>query len=753
MRQIENVSRRRFLKGAFEAGAFILAVRYVPPMLAEGQMTYGGTEADRSTFHPNLFVGIQPDGTVYIVAHRSEMGTVIRTSLPLVLADELDADWNRVKIDQAIGDKRYGDQNTDGSQSVRRFFDTMRECGATARLMLIQAAALQWNVPASECSTELHAVVHKATGRRLGYGELASGAAHLAVPKKEQLQLKKPSEWRYIGKGMTSVDLEKLCTGKAMYGMDARLDGMVYASVEHPPVFGGVIKTLDDQEALKVAGVHQTIRIDPFKPPAAFQPLGGVAVIADNTWAAFQGRKKLKITWDNGPNESYDSVEYKKELRETAHKPGKVIRSVGDSDKAFPTENVFEADYYVPLLAHAPMEPLVALAEFRDGKVTAWAPTQNPQAVQAIVSSELGIPPGDVICHVTLLGGGFGRKSKPDYVAEAAVLSKKLGRPVKVVWTREDDVKFDYYNAVAAMYLKAAVDDKGKPTAWLQRSVFPPITSIFDVNAVYGDPPHLAQGWTDLPYDLPNIRIENGPAQAHVRIGWLRSVANIYHAFGVQCFTDELAHRANRDPVEYLLELIGPPRTLDFTNVQYPNYGADYKTYPWETGRLRKVIEMVADKSGWAGKKSAKGHGFGFAAHRSFLTYVATVVEVEVSDDGEIRIPRVDTALDAGIVVNPEAARAQFEGAVVFGTSIVRSGEITAKNGVIQQSNFNDYPVARINEVPAQTNVYIAESSAPPAGVGEPGVPPFVAAFCNAIFAATGTRVRDLPLSTNSNLG
>jgi isoquinoline 1-oxidoreductase beta subunit len=500
--------------------------------------------------------------------------------------------------------------------------------------------------------------------------------------------------------------------------------------------------------------VHQTVSIDPFKPPAAFQPLGGVAVIADNTWAAFQGRKKLKIAWDNGPNESYDSVEYKKELRETAHKPGKLIRSVGDSDKAFPTAtNVVEADYYVPLLAHAPMEPMVALAEFKDGKVTAWAPTQNPQAVQAIVASELGIPIGDVICHVTLLGGGFGRKSKPDYVAEAAVLSKKLGRPVKVVWTREDDVKFDYYNAVAVMYLKAAVDDRGKPTAWLQRSVFPPITSIFDVNEVYGDPPHLAQGWTDLPYDLPNIRIENGPAQAHVRIGWLRSVANIYHAFGVQCFTDELAHRTHRDPVEYLLDLIGPPRTLDFTNVEYPNYGADYKTYPWETGRLRQVVEMVADKSGWAKKRSEKGHGFGFAAHRSFLTYVATVVEVEVGEDGEIRIPRVDIALDAGLVVNPEATRAQFEGAAVFGTSIVRSGEITAQNGVIQQSNFNDYPVARINEVPAHTNVYITESTAPPAGVGEPGVPPFVAAFCNAIFAATGKRVRDLPLSSNSSFG
>jgi isoquinoline 1-oxidoreductase beta subunit len=757
MSHIENVSRRRFLQGAFGAGAFVLAVRYLPPVLgqgqAQGQPADGQTDADRATLHPNLFVGIQLDGTIYIVAHRSEMGTVIRTSLPLIVADELDADWKRVKIDQAIGDKRYGDQNTDGSHSIRSFFDTMRECGAAARWMLIQAAAQQWKVPASECSTEPHVVIHKATRKRLDYGALAAAAANLSVPKPEQLRLKKPSEWRYIGKGMTSVDLENLCTGRAMYGMDARLDGMVYASIERPPVFGGKIKTLDDQEALKVAGVQKTVSIDPFKPPAAFQPLGGVAVIADNTWAAFQGRKKLKITWDNGPNESYDSVEYKKELRETAHKPGKLIRSVGDSDKPISTTNVFEADYYVPLLAHASMEPMVALAEFKDGKVTAWAPTQNPQAVQAIVSSELGISKEDVICHVTLLGGGFGRKSKPDYVAEAAVLSKKLGRPVKVVWTREDDIKFDYYNAVASMYLKAAVDDKGKPTAWLQRSVFPPITSIYDVNAVYGDPPHLAQGWTDIPYDLPSIRIENGPAHAHVRIGWLRSVANIYHAFAIQCFTDELAHRANRDPVEYLLDLIGPPRTLDFTNVQYPNYGADYKTFPWETGRLRNVIEMVADKSGWSKKKSEKGHGFGIAAHRSFLTYVATVVEVEVGDDGEIHIPRVDTAVDAGLVVNPEVTRAQFEGAAVFGTSIVRTGEITAKSGVIQQSNFNDYPVARINEVPAQTNVYITESSAPPAGVGEPGVPPFVAAFCNAIFAATGKRVRDLPLSSNSLFG
>jgi isoquinoline 1-oxidoreductase beta subunit len=748
MSTIENVSRRRFLAGGvIAAGALVLGVRYYHKLSSGDQLPHD-TNADRATLHPSVYLGIDPDGTVWIVASRSEMGTTSRTTLPLIVADELDADWKRVKIEQAIGDKRYGDQNTDGSHSIRSFYDAMREAGATARFMLIQAAAQQWGVPAGECKTDLHAVVHRLTNRRAGYGELATAAAKLAVPKREELKLKAKSAWRYIGKGQVSCDLEALVTGKAIYGMDAQVDGMVYASVEHPPVLGGKVKSFDDKEALKVAGVLQTVPIDPFQQAPAFQPLGGIAVIADNTWAAFQGRKKLNISWDNGPNETYNSDAYKNELRETSHNPCKVVRNIGDADAVFAKGGkVHEADYYVPLLAHASMEPMVALAEFKDDKATLWAPTQNPQAVQDIVSKELGIAKEDVICHVTLLGGGFGRKSKPDYVAEAAVLSKKMGRPVKVVWTREDDIKFDYYNAVASMYMKAALGANGKPTAWLQRSVFPPIPSIFDVNAVYGDPAHLQQGWTDNPYDLPNLRIENGPAKAHVRIGWLRSVANIYHAFGIQCFTDELAHAAGRDPLDYLLDLIGSPRTIDFKGVEYPNYGASMDEYPWETGRLRRVTEMVAEKSGWGKLKHGKGTGVGIAAHRSFLTYVATVVEVEVNNQGEVRIPRVDTVLDAGLVVNPEATRAQFEGAAVFGTSIARTGEITATKGVIDQSNFQDYPVARINEVPKQTNVYIVDSDAPPAGVGEPGVPPFVAAFCNAIFAATGKRVRDLPIT------
>jgi isoquinoline 1-oxidoreductase subunit beta len=747
MSNIENVSRRRFLTGSVvAAGALVLGVRY--HKLFAGERLLDATNADHSALHPSVYLGIDPDGTVWIVASRSEMGTTSRTTLPLIVADELDADWKRVKIEQAIGDKRYGDQNTDGSHSIRSFYDAMREAGATARFMLIQAAAHQWGVPAGECETDLHVVVHRSTNRKAPYGDLATSAAKFPVPPKEEIKLKPKSAWRYIGKGEVSYDLEALVTGKAIYGMDARADGMVYASIERPPVLGGKVKSYDDKDTLKVAGVRQTVPIDPFKPPPAFQPLGGIAVIADNTWAAFQGRKKLNIAWDNGPNETYNSEAYKNELRATSHNPCKVVRNIGDADAAFAKGGkIHEADYYVPLLAHAAMEPLVALAEFKDGKATLWAPTQNPQAVQDIVSKELGIAKEDVICHVTLLGGGFGRKSKPDYVAEAAVLSKKMGQPVKVVWTREDDIKFDYYNAVASMYMKAAVGANGKPTAWLQRSVFPPIPSIFDVNAVYGDAAHLQQGWTDIPYDLPNLRIENGPAKAHVRIGWLRSVANIYHAFGIQCFTDELAHAAGRDPLDYLLDLIGEPRTIDFKGVEYPNYGASMEAYPWETGRLRHVTELVAEKSGWGKRKHAKGTGVGIAAHRSFLTYVATVVEVEVNGQGEVRIPRVDMALDAGLVVNPEATRAQFEGAAVFGTSVVRSGEITATKGVIDQSNFQDYPVARINEVPGQTNVHIVDSNAPPAGVGEPGVPPFIAALCNAIFAATGKRARDLPIT------
>jgi len=741
MKTIDNVSRRTFFRHVFGAGALVLGARVLP--------TRALAALESAIFSPNVFVGVKSDGTVLIVAHRSEMGTSSRTMVPLILADEMEADWKRVKIEQAIGDEKYGDQNTDGSHSVRSFFGVMQECGASARLMLEQAAANQLGVPVSECRASLHQVIHTPSGRKLGYGELAAAAAKLPVPGKSKLIFKKKSEYRYIGKDLPIYDLSDITHGKAIFGMDAKVNGMVYASIERSPVLGGKLQAFDDKEALKVPGVFRTVEIPAFKPPHAFQALGGIAVIADNTWAAFQGRKKLKVDWDPGPNVSYTSSEYKTQLQAIARQPGKVVRNVGDIDKGFAAAaKTLEADYYVPHLAHAPMEPEVAVADFQNGKCTLWAPVQNPQAVQDTVAAAVGIDKKNVICNVTLLGGGFGRKSKPDFCAEAAILSKQIARPVKVVWTREDDIRFDYYHTVAAMYLKAGLDQSGKPVAWLQRSVFPSINSTFAPDVRFGSAGELGMGFTDTPYALPNHRVENGEAVNHVRIGWLRSVANIYHAFAVCSFADEVAHAADRDPKDYLIELIGPPRLVDLKaqGVDYPNMGP-IEQYPVDTARFRKVVELVAEKSGWGKRRLPKGRALGIAAHRSFLSYIATVVEVAVSPSGKISIPRVDMAVDAGMIVSPDRVRSQFEGAAVFGSSIALMGEITATGGKINQSNFHNYPVARINEAPMETRVYIVESDAPPAGVGEPGVPPLAPALCNAIFAATGKRIRELPLS------
>jgi isoquinoline 1-oxidoreductase beta subunit len=738
MNIIENVSRRGFLRGAVASGVFVLSARFVPEPL-------WAAEGEAGAIEPSLWLSIASDGTVTIVAHRSEMGCGSRTALPLVVADELDADWAKVKIDQAIGDPKYGEQDTDGSHSVRNFFDQMRQVGAAGRAMLIGAAAAQWNVSPKDCATEPHFVVHRASGRKLGYGELAAGAAKLPVPKKEDLQLKSRSEWRYIGKENALFDLPDIVTGKAVFGMDAAMPGMVYASIEHPPVLGQKIKSYDDKATLKVPGVQKTLTIETFKPPHMFQPLGGVAVIADNTWSAFKGRNALKIEWDSSPHSVYNSAPFRKTLEATSRQPGKVVRNVGDVDAAFAKGGkIIEAEYYTPHLAHVSMEPPVAVAEYRDGKVLAWAPTQNPQAVQETIAGVLGIKKEDVTCHVTLLGGGFGRKSKPDQVAEAAVLSKQLGKPVKVVWTREDDIRCDFFHSVAAMYMKAAIGADGRPTAWLQRTVYPPINSTFDSSATYALD-EMGLGWNNLPFDIPNHRAENGPADYHVRIGWFRSVANIYHAFAIHSFADELAHAANKDSVQYLLELIGPPRIV---SLEYKEDEADEKErYPLDTARLRRVVEIAAEKSGWGKRPMGKGRGMGIAAHRSFLTYVATVVEVEVDNQGQVHIPNVWTALDAGTVVSPDNVRNQFEGAAVFGTSLALFGEITATNGTIDQSNFHDYQITRMDRAPRHVDVHIVESDAPPAGVGEPGVPPFAPALCNAVFAATGKRVRELPLS------
>jgi isoquinoline 1-oxidoreductase subunit beta len=745
--KIENVSRRGFLQGVLVGSVFVLTSRFTsaPLWAAEG-------EAPPAPLQPSLWMAIALDGTVTIVAHRTEMGNGIKTSLPIVLADELGADWSRVKVEQALGDPKYGDQETDTSHSVRDFFDVMRQTGAAGRLMLVRAAAAQWGVPPAECDTsEPHFVLHRSSGRKMGFGELAEAAGKQPVPAREELKLNPRTAWRYIGKDNHHLyDLPDMVNGKARYGIDQAVDGMVYAAVERPAVLGASVKSHDNKEALKVSGVKQTVVIDTFKPPPGHQPMGGVAVIADNTWAAFQGRQKLKVEWDNGSHVGYNSEEFRKTATATARKPGQVIRNVGDVDAAFRNGGtVLEAEYYTPHLAHAPMEPPTAVVDVRDGKAYCWAPTQDPQQLQKTLADLLGIKPEDAIVHVTLLGGGFGRKSFQDFVAEAAVVSQKLQKPVKIVWNREDDIRFGYYHPSAAMYLKAAVGANGKPSAWLQRSVFQGSASLTDAEVLYPGQDETDDGWTDVPYDVPNHRAEMGSARANVRIGWLRSVTNVFHAFAVQSFADELAHAAKKDPVQYQLALLGPDRKIDFAGTKYQNYGASLDQYPYDTARLRRVIEIAAEKSGW-GKRStslSKGRGLGIAAHRSFLTYVATVVEVEIDGRGQVHIPNVWTAVDAGTVVSPDNVRYQLEGAAVFGASLALFGEITMTDGAVRQSNFNDYPIARMNRAPRHVEVHIVESEAPPAGVGEPGVPPFAPALCNAVFAATGKRVRELPLS------
>jgi isoquinoline 1-oxidoreductase beta subunit len=748
MTQIINVSRRGMIKGALASG-FVLGLYVGVPRRARAA-------TQPWPFEPNVFVSVDGAGLVTIVAHRSEMGTGIKTDLPLIVADELEADWDQVKVIQAQADPKYGDQNTDGSRSTWQFYQAMREAGATARQMLEAAAAETWHVPAGECHAESGTIVHAPSGRRLSFGNLVQAAAEQPVPSPDQLRLKDPKAWRYIGKPMPVVDLKDIVRGMAVYGLDVVLPAMKYASIERCPVYGGKVKSYDASDALKVAGVERVVEIPATPMPSGFKPLGGIAVIANNTWSAQQGRAHLKIEWDEGPNASHDSGTYRAELEATAREPGRVMRHAGDVDAALVgAAKQVSADYFVPYLAHSPMEVCNAVAHFAGGSCKVWCPTQYPQEARSTVAQVLGISDTDVTLNVTLLGGAFGRKSKPDYVAEAAFLSRAVGAPVKVTWTREDEIQHDYYHAICAQHLEASLSPDGQTTGWLHRTVFPPIPATFKPDVVYGDAQHLQQGFLDMPYDIPNVRMENGPAPNHVRIGWYRSVYNIPHAFAVCSFADELAVAAGKDPVEYLRQLLGPPRKIDLKamGVDYPNYGVDellpamHNAYLIDTSRLRGVVDLVAEKSGWGGKLPPR-EGRGLAVHRSFLAYVAAVAHVAVGMDGQIAIPRIDIAMDCGLVVNPDRVRAQVEGAAIMGISNTLYSAITFSKGRADQSNFTDYIVARTDITP-DTRVHIVESNAPPSGVGEPGVPPIAPAICNAIYAAVGKRIRALPVDSN----
>ncbi|TWT10663.1 molybdopterin cofactor-binding domain-containing protein [Reyranella sp. CPCC 100927] len=748
---IENVSRRKLLQGAVALGGLVVAVRLLPVNHAFAQAPkYGADGMPHGTVNdPKVFVSIDKDGTVAIVCSRSEMGQGVRTGVPLILADEMEADWTRVRIVQAPGDeKKYGNQDTDGSRSTRHFLKPMRECGAAMRMMLEAAGAKKLNVPVGEVEARNHEVVHKTSGRKVGYGDLAADAAALPVPK--ELKLKDPAAFRYIGKDTPIVDAFDMTTGRAKYGQDTVLPGMKFAVIARPPVYGGKVKSVDSTDAMKVPGVEKIVQIEGTPPPSTFQPLGGVAVIARNTYAAMKGREALKIVWDDGPNKVYESKDYRTKLEASARKEGKVVRNEGDTDGAMAkAAKKVEAEYYLPHFAHATMEPPAATARIQDGKCEIWACVQSPQGTRDTVAKRLGLSADNVTVNVTLLGGGFGRKSKPDFAVEAALLSREIGgAPVKVVWTRTDDLHHGYYHTVSVERIEAGLDAAGKPVAWKHRTVAPSIASIFAPNVKHEAAFELSMGAVDMPFAIPNIRVENGEAEAHTRIGWFRSVSNIPHAFAVQSFAAEMAHAAGKDPKDYLLELIGPARLVDQAKAGVGwNYGEDPTLYPIDTARLRRVVELVAEKGEW-GRKLPPRHGLGIAVHRSFVSYVAAVVEAAVDEKGNLTVPRVDIAIDCGFFVNPERVRSQLEGACVMGMSLALKSEITFKDGRVVQNNFDTFEVARINESPRDTRVHIVPGNIalPPGGVGEPGVPPFAPALCNAIFAATGKRIRQLPI-------
>ncbi len=677
----------------------------------------------------------------------------MRSSIPLLLADELGADMARVKVVQAVGDQKYGDQNTDGSASIRMFYDDLRRVGATARVMLVAAAAKRWKVNPKTCVARDHVVTHTPTRRTLGFGELAEEAARLPVPKDAQ---PRPREelTRVNAETAAVLDAPDIVRGAAVFGADVTLPGMLVAVVARPPVVGGKVARLDASRALAVPGVRKVVEMPVPEKPYKFQPWGGVGVIAGNTWAALKGRAALDVAWDPGENAGYDSRAFRDELLASVRTPGKVLRTLGDVDAALAgASRVVEAEYVVPHLAHLTMEPPAAIARVADGKCEVWAPTQHPQAARAEVARVLGMDEKDVTVNVTLLGGGFGRKSKADFVSEAAFLAREAGAPVRVQWTREDDVRHDYYNTVNAQRLRAGLDAAGKVVAWHHRTAFPPIASTYPFRPG-ADPEQpgagdLQQGVLDQALDVPNVRAEACAAKAHTRVGWYRSVYNIFHAFGVGCFIDEIAHARERDPREVLLEIIGPPRVLGLAELgieSLPNYGDSLERHPVDAGRLRAVVERVTESARWS-ERAKDGRALGLAAHRSFLSYAACVLSVVRDARRGVRVDEAWICLDAGTVVNRDRVRAQLEGSVVMGISNALYGGITMKDGVAEQSGFRDARIARIGDVPRRIHVDLVDSDGPPCGVGEPGVPPVAPALANAVFVLTGERIREMPLS------
>jgi isoquinoline 1-oxidoreductase beta subunit len=759
MSQVKSLNRRDFLAltgrtgGVLMLGSTLGGIGLNTPANA----TPGGKNSEDISSELGAFVTINSDGQIEIICHRAEMGQGILTSVPQIIADELEADWSQVTAILGNADPKYGGQNTGGSASIRVFFGHIRQMGAIARDMLEQAAADQWSVSKDQVKAHNHAVVHKTKKLSLSFAELAKSASELTVPSATSVALKDNSDFKLIGKEDIALQgIENIVTGKTVYAQDIKLPGMLIASIERPPVVGGKVTSFDASEARKVSGVVDVIRLKDRSYPVNVKPMSGVAVLATNTWAAIEGRKKLKIEWNHGDNVSHDSEEYKKELIKKVARKGKDGRVEGDVyAHTFDASKTVEATYTVPYHHHMSMETPAATAVVKGDLCQVWSGTQAPQWGKNLVLEELGWDPktdyDKVEFNTTFMGGAFGRKSKNDFTIEAVELAIASGKPVKVVWSREDDVKHGFYHSIAANYIKAELTDDNRSDNWIQRVVAPPIAWIFNDKTTHLQDGDLSLGFADIPFDIKNLSCETPEVTTHVRTGWLRSVGNINNAFALGSFVDELAVKAGISTQQMWVNLLGEdrsfnPRTEGFKG--YTHYGQlkDEKVrdeYLLQISRFKGVLNEVIEKSG-ADKKLPQGQGWGISVSASFNSYAAAATKVSVVDE-KVTVLEMHTAIDCGLIITPDRVRSQMEGAMIMGLSMALESEITLKDGAIEQNNFYDYPVSRMPQIP-DLHVHLLNSNEAPGGVGEPGLPPILPSITNAIFHASGKRIRDLPV-------
>ena len=728
-----QLSRRQFLWVGAALGGGLL-VQVACRGRAEAEVAQAGQTQPPQ---PSIFIRIAPDDTVFVTIPKSELGQGVRTMLAAFVAEELDADWSKVRPEAASYDERLGSQGTGGSGSVLDTHSRLRVAGATMRQLLVAAAAQQLGVAASELTTKDSRVIHAASNRTLGYGALADAAAKMPLPA--NVPLRKPAEWRLLGKdGIKGIAVQDIIHGRAKYGIDVRRDGMLFASVERARIFGATIQSFDASEALKVPGVKQVVEVK-----EAFREGGvhaGVAVVATNTWAAMQGRKALKISWNPGPHAQESSASYSAFMRDAVSKTGKeIVNRIGDPDGVLSkAAEVIRADYEFPFLSHATMEPQNCTAQFANGVMELWSPTQFPDWAHSAVSQHLKLDKDKVKVHVTpLMGGGFGRRINPDFSVEAAVIAKAVnGAPVQVVWTREDDLRHDFYRQCAVHRLEAALGPDGNPVAMRHRFSSPAIgASGGGKSGTFGA--DESDGIGNHVYRVPNRSTEYTLLESGVPRGWWRAVNTTHGTFALESFIDELADKAGKDPYAYRLALI------DKWIVDKPR---DSKEYPFDPARFRAVLTLAAEKAGW-GQPLPPGHALGIAQNvPDHLTYAAEVVEASV-ESGRVRVHRVVVAVECGRVYNPDGARAQLEGGVVEALSAALGEEVTIEGGAVVEGNFDRYRLLRIGGEPAKIECHwVTNDAYPVTGLGEPSVPPLFPALANAIARATGKRPRTLPM-------